>query len=220
MTDQNTPAVEEATNDSPPRIRQHADMLNQPCTSGTGQPGLSNTLAEMNSSMRSMATLLERIASGGAFGRQERRRELSASEDEDEHEEPPPKRRREEDELSVSASDQDIDELIHPPSTSGHEKTTPNPQADNFIKSLEAEYVDNEPLGPKPALYFCYRTHPTPSFIMRVRTGQYFKIWLEASARASHVTPSFRTDDKIESQSNFNLQLDVEDSVFKHINSS
>ncbi|PFX13540.1 hypothetical protein AWC38_SpisGene22366 [Stylophora pistillata] len=116
----------------------------------TSQPGtetLRETLAEMNKSISSIATLLEQFVT-----RREPPQGCTQQYDvEDEESEPAPKRRRDFDELSTTASDQDIDDLINPSGTSAEDESptqTAN-EPDEFIKSLEAEFADSVPVGPE-----------------------------------------------------------------------
>ena len=94
-----------------------------------------------------MATLLEQFVARG----EPPQRCTQQYDVEDEESEPAPKHRRDFDELSTTASDQDIDDLINPSGTSAEDET-PNQTAnepDEFIKSLEAGFADSVSVGPE-----------------------------------------------------------------------
>ncbi|KXJ28369.1 hypothetical protein AC249_AIPGENE23249 [Exaiptasia diaphana] len=165
MTDQNihVPTVEEGTNVSQPlvshpgpsgvqheQLRQPADILSQPGSQ------LSATLNNMNQSMSGMADLLRQLIEENRAHRQQRprRASLGLSDSEDDSDHPPSKRRRADDEISLAPSDEDIHALVHPdddePNVGKNTADTDKDQQESdFLKSLEAEYADSEPLGPK-----------------------------------------------------------------------
>lgn len=95
--------------------------------------------------MSSMATLLEQFVAHG----EPRQRCTQQYVVEDEESEPEPKRRRDFDELSTTASDQDIEDLINPSATYAEDEssTPPANEPDEFIKSLKAEFADSVPVG-------------------------------------------------------------------------
>lgn len=114
----------------------------QPASTNNSQTDtLSETLADMNSSMSAMTTLLQRI-----FARQDRRHEDMSDDEEDD--EPVSKRQRDDDELSTTASDEDIARLINP-AVPESQAEKPDAGPEDFIKSLEAEFSESVPVGPK-----------------------------------------------------------------------
>ena len=122
------------------------DQTRQPAIL-TGQPGLdlSATLTQMNSSMSNMTTLLQQIVEEGRpFGgtRSDRRLQQQEpdSDDEGEEAEQPAKRRR--------GDDEHIRELVDQPDKPS-EVDGEAANDDEFLKSLEAEFNEKDPIGPK-----------------------------------------------------------------------
>ena len=134
--------------------------------SSNSQPGetLAKTLSDINVNMGTMASLLQTIVARQDSKPQKKRRhslnDLSSADSESEdndHERSSntgSKRRREDDELSLSPSDADITELLAESNTKEVEVTAEiavEPAGDEagFLKSLEADFIDDELVGAK-----------------------------------------------------------------------
>lgn len=126
----------------------------------SSQPGetLAKTLSDINANMGTMASLLKTIvARQDAMPPKKRRhstRELSSadSESEENDNESSSKRRREEDELSISPSDEDINEFLQESNSKEAEaqsKTAETEDEVELLKSLEADFTDDEVVGAK-----------------------------------------------------------------------
>ena len=142
-------------NISQPEITHPADAGRS-----TSQPGenLAQTLSEINVNMGTMASLLKTIVERQNTEPQKKRRHsqhesVSAdSESEDIECETASKRRREDDELSLSPSDGDIADLLEGSNSKEVEapsKTTEPEEELELLKSLEADFTDDENVGAK-----------------------------------------------------------------------
>ena len=126
----------------------------------SSQPGetLAKTLSDININVGTMASLLQTIVARQDAKPQKKRRhsphDLSStdSDSEDNDHEAPSKRRREEDELSISPSDEDIAAFLEESNSKEVEATAktaePNEEAE-LLKSLEADFTDDELVGAK-----------------------------------------------------------------------
>ena len=128
--------------------------------SSSSQPGetVAKTLLDINVNMGTMASLLQTIVARQDSKPQKKRRhsphDLSSadSESEDNDHEASGKGRREEDELSISPSDEDINELLeesNPKEAEVTAKTTEPKEEVELLKSLEADFTDDELVGAK-----------------------------------------------------------------------
>lgn len=128
----------------------HPELNRQPAVLNS-QPGndpLRETLAEMNRSMSSMATMLQQFVARGE------RHQFDPAENDNlpvDDNAPAPKRPRHDDELSTTASDEDIQRLLNPLGENTEDNSTPDnvEDSDDFIKSLEAEFAESIPARPK-----------------------------------------------------------------------
>ena len=134
----------------------------QPAEAGLSksQPGgtLAKTLSDINANMGTMASLLKTIvARQDAMPPKKRRhstREPSSadSESEENDNESSSKRRREEDELSISPSDEDINDFLQESNSKeveAHSKTAETEEEVELLKFLEADFTDKEVVGAK-----------------------------------------------------------------------
>ena len=128
--------------------------------SSSSQPGetLAKTLLDINVNMCTMASLLQTIVARQDWKPQKKRHhslhDLSSahSESEDNDHEASGKRRLEEDELSISPSDEDINEFLeesNPKEAEVTAKTTEPKEEVELLKSLEADFTDDELVGAK-----------------------------------------------------------------------
>ena len=149
-----------ASDSQPGNISQ--PEITHPAEAGrsTSQPGenLAQTLSEINVNMGTMASLLKTIVERQNTEPQKKRRHsqhesLSADfESEDIEYETASKRRREDDELSLSPSDGDIADLLEGSNSKEVEapsKTTEPEEELELLKSLEADFTDDENVGAK-----------------------------------------------------------------------
>ena len=148
-------SVSQPSNNAPPEIFRPAEA-----GSSSSQPGetLAKTLSDINVNMGTMASLLQSIVARQDSKPQKKRRhsphDLSSadSESEDNDHEASGKRRREEDELSISPSDEDINEFLeesNPKEAEVTAKTTEPKEEVELLKSLEADFSDDELVGAK-----------------------------------------------------------------------
>ena len=148
-------SVSQPGNNAQPEIVRPAEA-----GSSSSQPGetLPKTLSDINVNMGTMASLLQSIVARQDSKPQKKRRhsphDLSSadSESEDNDHEASGKRRREEDELSISPSDEDINEFLEVSNTKEAEvtaKTTEPKEEVELLKSLEADFTDDELVGAK-----------------------------------------------------------------------
>ena len=147
-------SVSQTGNNAQPEIVRPAEA-----GSSSSQPGetLAKTLSDINVNMGTMASLLQTIVARQDSKPQKKRRhsphDLSSadSESEDNDHEPSGKRRREEDELSISPSDEDINEFLEESNPKEAEVTakTTEPKEVELLKSLEADFTDDELVGAK-----------------------------------------------------------------------
>ena len=125
--------------------------------SSSSQPGetLAKTLSDINVNMGTIASLLQTIVARQDSKRQKKPRhsphDLSSadSESEDNDHEASGKRRREEEELSISPSDEDINEFLEESNPKVTAKTTEPKEEVELLKSLEADFTDDEVVGAK-----------------------------------------------------------------------
>ena len=148
-------SVSQPGNNAQPEI-----VLPAEAGSSSSQPGetLAKTLSDINVNMGTMASLLQTIVAHQDSKPQKKRRhsphDLSSadSESEDNDHEASGKRRREEDELSISPSDEDINEFLeesNPKEAEVTAKTTEPKEEVELLKSLEADFTDDELVGAK-----------------------------------------------------------------------
>ena len=148
-------SVSQPGNNAQPEIVRPAEA-----GSSSSQPGktLAKTLSDINVNMGTMASLLQTIVAHQDSKPQKKRRhsphDLSSadSESEDNDHEASGKRRREEDELSISPSDEDINEFFeesNPKEAEVTAKTTEPKEEVELLKSLEADFTDDELVGAK-----------------------------------------------------------------------
>ena len=148
-------SVSQPGNNAQPEIVRPAEA-----GSSSSQPGetLAKTLSDINVNMGTMASLLQTIVARQDSKPQKKRRhsphDLSSadSESEDNDHEASGKRRREEDELSISPSDEDINEFLeesNPKEAEVTAKTTEPKEEVELLKSLEADFTDDELVGAK-----------------------------------------------------------------------
>ena len=148
-------SVSQPGNNAQPEIVRPAEA-----GSSSSQPGktLAKTLSDINVNMGTMASLLQTIVARQDSKPQKKRRhsphDLSSadSESEDNDHEASGKRRREEDELSISPSDEDINEFLEESNAKEAEvttKTTEPKEEVELLKSLEADFTDDELVGAK-----------------------------------------------------------------------
>ena len=126
----------------------------------SSQPGenLAKTLSDINVNMGTMASLLKTIVARQDSKPKKKRRhsfnDLSSADSESEatDHEASNKRRREEDELSISPSDDDITEFLKESNSQEVEmaaKTAEPNEEVELLKSLEADFTDDELVGAK-----------------------------------------------------------------------
>ena len=148
-------SVSQPGNNAQPEIVRPAEA-----GSSSSQPGetLPKTLSDINVNMGTMASLLQSIVARQDSKPQKKRRhsphDLSSAdpESEDNDHEASGKRRREEDELSISPSDEDINEFLeesNPKEAEVTAKTTEPKEEVELLKSLEADFTDDELVGAK-----------------------------------------------------------------------
>ena len=148
-------SVSQPGNNAQPEIVRPAEA-----GSSSSQPGetLPKTLSDINVNMGTMASLLQTIVARQDSKPQKKRRhsphDLSSadSESEDNDHEASGKRRRVEDELSISPSDEDINEFLeesNPKEAEVTAKTTEPKEGVELLKSLEAAFTDDELVGTK-----------------------------------------------------------------------
>ena len=148
-------SVSQPGNNAQPEIVRPAEA-----GSSSSQPGetLAKTLSDINVNMGTMASLLQTIVARQDSKPQKKQRHsphdlLSAdSESEDNDHEASGKQRREEDELSISPSDEDINEFLeesNPKEAEVTAKTTEPKEEVELLKSLEADFTDDELVGAK-----------------------------------------------------------------------
>ena len=148
-------SVSQPGNNAQPEVVRPAEA-----GSSSSQPGetLPKTLSDINVNMGTMASLLQTIVARQDSKPQKKRRhsphDLSSadSESEDNDHEASGKRRREEDELSISPSDEDINEFLevsNPKEDEVTAKTTEPKEEVELLKSLEAAFTDDELVGAK-----------------------------------------------------------------------
>ena len=126
---------------------QPADLLSQPGTQ------LSDTLNGINVSISEMADVIRQLVEDN---RARRHRQLDENDSDSENDTADsahslPKRRRAADELSLAPSDEDIRAFLDPSDENnvGGANDDSTQPTDDLLKSLEAEYSDSEPVGPK-----------------------------------------------------------------------
>ena len=147
-------SVSQPGNNAQPEIVRPAEA-----GSSNSQPGeaLAKTLSDINVNMGTMASLLQTIVARQDSKPQKKRRnsphDLSSadSESEDNDYEASGKRRGEEDELSISPSDEDINEFLEESNPKEAEVTAKTTEAKEveLLKSLEADFTDDELIGAK-----------------------------------------------------------------------
>lgn len=146
-----------ASNSQPGGISQPEIVRPAEAGLSNSQPGetLATTLSDINANMGKMASLLQTIVARQDSKQQKKRRhEISSadSQSEDSDHESPSKRRREEDAISISPSDEDINELLeqsNPKEVEVPAKTAEPEEDVELLKSLEADFTDDEIVGAK-----------------------------------------------------------------------